>query len=81
MNFQPLSILLTIIGGLILAGLLGWIRRPRLVVFVPRLFSHSRISDKGQIVEISIMNRGFKTEEAVELSLRDGVQNTIEASR
>ena len=69
MNLQPLSILLTIVGGLILAGLLGWIKKPRLVVFVPRLFSHSRISDKGQIAEISIMNRGFKTEENVELSL------------
>lgn len=69
MNLQPLSILLTIVGGLILAGLLGWIRRPRLVVFVPRLFTHSRISDKGQIAEISIMNRGFKTEENIELSL------------
>lgn len=77
MNFQPLSILLTIIGGLILAGLLGWIRRPRLVVFVPRLFSHSRISDKGQIVEISIMNRGFKTEEAVELSLSPSMHYEI----
>ena len=47
MNIQPLSIFLTVIGGLLVAGLLGWVRRPRLVVFVPRLFSHSRISDKG----------------------------------
>lgn len=56
-------------GGLLLAGILGWIKRPRLVVFVPRIFSHSRLSDKGQIAEISVMNRGFKTEESVELSL------------
>ncbi|KRG63770.1 hypothetical protein ABB26_11235 [Stenotrophomonas humi] len=69
MNFQPITILLTLLGGLALAGILGWIRKPRLVVFVPRLFSHSRISDKGQIVEVSILNRGFKTEEQVELSL------------
>lgn len=69
MNVQPISILLTLLGGLALAGILGWIRKPRLVVFVPRLFSHSRISDKGQIVEISVLNRGFKTEEQVELSL------------
>jgi len=33
------------------------------------LFSHSRISDKGQIVEISILNRGFKTEEQIDVSL------------
>lgn len=69
MNFQPFSILLTLLGGLAVAGILGWIRKPRLVVFVPRLFSHSRISDKGQIVEISVLNRGFKTEEQIELSL------------
>ena len=69
MNFQPISILLTLLGGLALAGILGWVRKPRLVVFVPRLFSHSRISDKGQIVEISVLNRGFKTEEQIELSL------------
>ncbi|UHQ19096.1 hypothetical protein LVB87_13020 [Lysobacter sp. KIS68-7] len=69
MNVQPLSIVFALIAGLVLAGILGWIRRPRLVVFVPRLFSHSSISDKGQIAEISVMNRGFKTEENVELSL------------
>lgn len=69
MDFQPLTILLTLVGGLLLAGILGWIKRSRLVVFVPRLFSHSRLSDKGQIAEISVMNRGFKTEESVELSL------------
>jgi len=69
MSFQPLSVVITLIGGLVLAGILGWIRRPRLVVFVPRLFSHSKISDKGQIAEISIMNRGFKTEEAIDRSL------------
>lgn len=69
MNVHPMTILFTLIGGLILAGILGWIRKARLVVFVPRLFSHSKISDKGQIAELSVMNRGFKTEESVELLL------------
>lgn len=69
MNIQPVAIILTLIGSLVVAGILGWIRRPRLVVFVPRLFSHSKISDNGQIAEVSIMNRGFKTEEAIVLSL------------
>lgn len=69
MEINPLSIILTLLGGLALAGILGWIRRSRLVVFVPRLFSHSNISDRGQIVEISVMNRGFKTEESIDLSL------------
>lgn len=69
MNVHPISILLTLLAGLTLAGILGWVRRARLVVLVPRLFSHSKISDDGQIVEISVMNRGFKTEEQIELSL------------
>lgn len=59
----------TIVGGLVLAGLLGWIRRPRLIVLVPRSFSYSQISERGQLVEISLLNRGFKTEEAIEVTL------------
>lgn len=69
MNIHPMTIIFTLIGGLILAGILGWIRKAWLVVFVPRLFSHSKISDRGQIAELSVMNRGFKTEEGVELLL------------
>ncbi|MGQ0688630.1 MAG: hypothetical protein ACT4NK_07710 [Limnobacter sp.] len=69
MNINPTTLFYTLIGGLILAGILGWIRAARLVVFVPRLFTHSKISDKGQIVELSVMNRGFKTEESIELIL------------
>lgn len=68
-TINPLSLLLTIIGGLTVAALLGWIRKPRLVALVPRTFSYSHITDKGQLVEISIFNRGFKTEEAVDVTL------------
>ena len=66
MEFNPLTVVGTLLGGLILAGVLGWIRKPRLVAFVPKLFSHSKISDNGQIVEIWFMNRGFKNEEVIE---------------
>ncbi|MFN4044114.1 hypothetical protein [Limnobacter sp.] len=69
MDINPITIIFTLIGGLILAGILGWVRAARLVVFVPRLFTHSKISDKGQIAELSVMNRGFKTEESIELIL------------
>ena len=69
MSFDPITLAATIVGGLALAGLLGWIRRPRLVVLVPRSFSYSRISDRGQLVEISLLNRGFKTEESIEVTL------------
>ncbi|MCW1979631.1 hypothetical protein [Xanthomonas campestris] len=66
MGFNPLTIVGTLIGGLILAGILGWMKKPRLVAFVPKLFAHSRISDNGQIAEIWFMNRGLKNEEQIE---------------
>ncbi|MDR1185126.1 MAG: hypothetical protein LBK67_10090 [Coriobacteriales bacterium] len=69
MQFNPLTIVLTIIGGLIVAGLVGWIKRPRLVVLVPRMFSYSQLTDRGHLVEISIFNRGFKTEESIDVVL------------
>jgi hypothetical protein len=80
MSPHPITILYALMGGLVLAGLLGWIRKPRLVVHVPRLFSHSKISDQGQIVEISIMNLGFKTEESVELSLNPALKYELVGS-
>lgn len=80
MNVQPITIVFALIGGLLLAGILGWIRKARLVVFVPRLFSHSKISDKGQIAEISVMNRGFKTEEGIELLLNPAMHYELVGS-
>lgn len=38
-------------------------------MLVPRLFSYSHLTDRGQLAEITVFNRGFKTEEHVELSL------------
>ncbi len=67
--FSPLALVGTIVGGLVVAGLLGWVRRQQLVILVPRLFSHSQITDRGQLVEVTIFNRGFKTEEAVEVTM------------
>lgn len=69
MQFNPLTIVLTIVGGLVVAGLLGWIRRPRLVVLLPRTFSYSQIANQGQLAEISVFNRGFKTEESIDVAL------------
>ncbi|MDR7295846.1 hypothetical protein J2X16_001185 [Pelomonas aquatica] len=69
MQFNPLAIVGTLLGGLLLAGLLGWIRKPRLIVLVPRSFLYSGLTDRGQLVEISIFNRGFKTEDSVEIAL------------
>ena len=69
MAFNPLALILTILGGLIVAGVLGWVRKPRLCVLIPRMFSYSQITDRGQLVEITIFNRGFKTEESIEVTL------------
>jgi hypothetical protein len=70
MQFNPLSFVLAIVGGLIIAGLLGWVRRSRLVVLVPNMFSYSQITMKGgQLVEITVFNRGFKTEELIDVTL------------
>jgi hypothetical protein len=74
MPFNPLTLVATIIGGLVLAGLLGWVRRPRLVVLVPRLFVHSAVAIRGQLVEVSVFNRGFKTEESVEVTLNHSLR-------
>lgn len=69
MIFNPLTLLLTVIGGLIVAALIGWIRKPRLVVLVPRTFSYSQITERGQLVEVTVFNRSFKTEEAIDVTL------------
>lgn len=69
MSFNPLVVLLTIIGGLVVAGLVGWIKKPRLVVLVPRTFSYSQITERGQLVEVTVFNRSFKTEEDIDVTL------------
>ncbi|RAR51590.1 UNVERIFIED_CONTAM: hypothetical protein C7454_11735 [Acidovorax defluvii] len=74
MPINPLALISTLIGGLVLAGLLGWVRRPRLVVLIPRLFLHSQVAIRGQLVEVSIFNRGFKTEESVEVTLNHSLR-------
>lgn len=74
MTFNPLALILTILGGLVVAGVLGWVRKPRLCVLIPRMFSYSQITDRGQLVEITIFNRGFKTEEAIEVTLNPALK-------
>lgn len=69
MSFNPLTVLLTILGGLVVAGLVEWIKKPRLVVLVPRTFSYSQITERGQLVEVTVFNRSFKTEEAIDVTL------------
>lgn len=69
MQWTPVSFLLALIAGLLVAGLVAWVRQARLEVLVPRLFPHSFLSDRGHLAELTVFNRGFKTEETIELSL------------
>lgn len=69
MGPSPITILYAFIGGLILAGVIGWVRRNRLTLLAPKVFIYSHVSKSGQLAELTIFNRGFKTEESVEISL------------
>ncbi len=80
MTFSPQTIFLTLLGGIILAGVIAWIRKARLVVLVPRLFSHSQLTDRGQLAEVTVFNRGFKTEEKVELDFSPSLKIEIVGS-
>lgn len=80
MQFNPIALAATIVGGLLVAAILGWIRKPRLTVLVPRSFSYSQITDRGQLVEISVFNRGFKTEEAIDVVLSNAMRYELVGS-
>lgn len=69
MKIEFITILLTILGGLVVTGIVSWIRKSALVLLVPRMFSYSQITDRGQLIELTVFNRGFKTEESVEITL------------
>lgn len=77
MNINISAIIGTIFTGLLIAGILGWIRKPRLIVHIPRLLSHSWLSEKGKLVELSIFNRGFKTEESIEIVLNKSLSYNL----
>ncbi len=63
------TFLLSMLGALIVAGIVAWLRRPRLAYLVPKIFSHTKADLKGQLAEITIFNRGFSNEEDIVLTL------------
>jgi hypothetical protein len=80
MEVTPVGFIATLLGGLLLTGVVAWIRRSWLVVLVPRLFPKSQLSDRGQLAEITVFNRGFKTEEDIELRLSPSMTYELVAS-
>jgi|GEM_PF-3746041 len=69
----------SIIAGLTVAAILAYLNRRQLFVIVPRMFSYSEVSS-GQIIELTILNRGRKTEEDVEVQLSPKLTYTMIAT-
>ena len=64
-----IKIIVTIVAALLASAIIGLVKKRRLFLVVPKLFSFSQLSDKGKIIELTIINRGFKTEEKIEIQL------------
>lgn len=73
------QIISAIIAAAILASVSTFWRRRRLCA-VARYFSYSTLSDSGKTVEITILNRGVRSEEDVELQLDRARQYNLLAS-
>jgi uncharacterized membrane protein YuzA (DUF378 family) len=71
LEFNPLTSILSILGALGVAGLVGWIKKARLVALVPKTFSYSELTESGhgQLVEIAVFNRGWKTEDTIDVTM------------
>jgi hypothetical protein len=71
LEFNPLTSILSIFGALGVAGLIGWIKKARLVALVPKTFSYSELTESGhgQLVEIAVFNRGWKTEDTIDVTM------------
>lgn len=68
-----------IIAGLVLKLINDYFKRRQLHVIVPKLFSFSQVS-AGQIVELTILNRGTQSEESIEVQLSPKFSYTIIAT-
>ena len=75
-----LRILASIIGGLILAMAIALVRRRRLIVIAPKLYAHTQLTDRGNIVELTILNRGIRTEEDVRVNMSSACKYSLLAS-
>ncbi|KAB7675761.1 hypothetical protein GBN23_11605 [Plesiomonas shigelloides] len=76
---SPNVVIGSIIAALVVAAIMAYINRRALFVIVPRSFSYSDLS-AGQIVELTIINKGNKSEESVEVQLQPKLKYTLIAS-
>lgn len=58
-----------VVTTLIATGIVTHFRKRRLFVVVSSLFRHSSLTDQGTIVQLSLINRGIRTEEDIEIML------------
>lgn len=66
--------------GLVVAGIRAFMNRRRLYVIVPRMFSYSELSTSGQVVEITVTNKGTRTENDIEVKLAPNLTYEVVAS-
>lgn len=74
------KIIVTIVATLLASVVIGLVKRRRLYLVVPKLFSFSQLSDKGKFIELTLINRGFKTEEKIEIQLNPACSYELIAS-
>ena len=69
-----------ILAGLLVAGMVAFFRMRRLYLFIPRLFSYSNLSDQGAMIELNLVNKGFMSEEQIQVALKPTRQYRLVAS-
>ena len=62
-------LIVTVVSGLITAALIWFASQRRLYVVVPKLFAHSSLASKGRTIELTIINRGYRSEEDIRIEL------------
>lgn len=72
--------LLSILGILVTAAIIAYSRKRRLYLVVPKIYSHTELSDQGQAFQLGIYNHGPVTEECIRIQLAKDRTYTLAAS-
>ena len=74
------AIAVGVVTTLVATAILTYVRQRRLFIVVSTLFRHSSLPDEGTIVQLSLVNRGIKTEEEIEITLDRQLRYELVAS-
>lgn len=69
-----------IVVGLSVAGIRAYFNKRRLYLIVPKMFSYSELSSNGQVIELTIINKGKRSEEDVQVKLSPSFKYDVIAS-